>query len=554
MSAVDPAETIDDRGGRVTSVGVRRVRPHRRSPGAVAAVAAVAVLGAIAAFAAYLRLASTRAVNSDGSSSALQAWDMLHGNALLHGWTLGDASFYLTELPEYLLIEAARGLNQNVVHIAAALTYTLAVVAAAMLAKARATGREALVRVLLAIGIMLAPQLGTGTDLFLSSPDHFGTSVPIMATWLILDRARPRWYVPVITSVLLAWAEVGDMLVLTIGVLPLVIVCGLRVARAVAINREPLRDQWYDIALAGGAVVAAAVGAGVLIGVHDLGGFYAVVPHLDLSPAGTIVGTNARVTGEGLLLLAGADFLGLGTGAVTFFTVLHVAGIVLGACAIVMAAWRFARDDDLPAQLLLVGIVITVGSYLVSLRGGSILYAHDMAPVLPFAAALAGRLVGGRVLTMRLRQVLVPVLAVVFCGYLAGLGWELSHPSAPAQNQQLTSWLRAHHLRAGLSGYWASSVVTVTSGGQVSIRPVQAQGGRVVPKATLVKAAWYDPKQSSANFVVLFPGIPVYSGFTDRAAVIATFGDPAHAYRVGQYTILVWDKNLLADLPAAGQP
>jgi hypothetical protein len=552
---VDPAEMIDDRGGRVAGVGAPA---RRRSPAAVGAVAvaAVAVLGAIAAFAAYLRLASTRAVNSDGSSSALQAWDMLHGNALLHGWTLGDASFYLTELPEYMLIEAARGLNQNVVHIAAALTYTLAVVAAALLAKGRATGREALARVLVAVGIMLAPQLSTGTDLFLSSPDHFGTSVPIMAIWLILDRARPRWYVPVITAVLLAWAEAGDMLVLTIGVLPLVMVCGLRVARAVAVKHQPLRDQWYDIALAAGAVVAAVVGAGVLVGVHDLGGFYAVVPHLDLSPAGAIVGTNTRVTGEGLLLLAGADFLGLGTGtgAVTFFTVLHVAGVVLGACAIVMAAWRFARDEDLVADLLLVGVVLTVGSYLVSLRGMSIVYAHDMAPVLPFAAALAGRLAGARLLTMRLRRVVVPVLAVVFCGYLAGLGWELSHPSAPAQNQQLTSWLQAHHLRTGLSGYWASNVVTVTSGAQVSIRPIQAQGGRVVPKHTLVDGAWYDPNQSSANFVVLFPGIPVYSGFTDRAAVIATFGDPAQTYHVGQYTILVWHKNLLADLPAAGSP
>jgi hypothetical protein len=542
---------IDDRSRRVASAGVHRGRPRRRLPGALAAAG---VLGVIAAFAAYLRLASTRAVNSDGSSSALQAWDMLHGNVLLHGWMLGDASFYLTELPEYLLIEAAHGLNQDVVHIAAALTYTLAVVAAAALARGRATGREALVRVLVAVGIMLAPQLGTGTDLFLSSPDHFGTSVPIMVTWLILDRARPRWYVPVIISVLLAWAEVGDMLVLTIGVLPLVIVCGLRAGRAVAVRHQPLRDQWYDIALAAGAVVAAVAGVLVLVGVHDLGGFYAVVPHLDLSPAGTIAGTNTRVTGEGLLLLAGADFLGLGAGAVTFFTVLHLAGVVLGACAIVLAAWRFARDEDLVSHLLLAGIVLTVGSYLVSIRGESVLYAHDLAPVLPFAAALAGRLIGGRLLTMRLRRVLVPVLGVVFCGYLAGLGWELSHPSVPAQNQQLTSWLQAHHLGTGLSGYWASNVVTVTSGEQVSVRPIQAQGGRLARKPTLINDAWYDPNQSSANYVVLFPGIPVYSGFTDRAAVIATFGNPARTYHVGQYTILVWHKNLLADLPAGGQP
>ena len=43
-----------------------------------------------------------------------------------------------------------------------------------------------------------------------------------MVVWLILDRTRPRWYVPVIAGALLGWAEVADMLVLYIGVLPLV--------------------------------------------------------------------------------------------------------------------------------------------------------------------------------------------------------------------------------------------------------------------------------------------------------------------------------------------
>jgi hypothetical protein len=39
----------------------------------------------VVAVACYLRLASTRSVDSDGASQALQAWDMLHGNVLLHG-------------------------------------------------------------------------------------------------------------------------------------------------------------------------------------------------------------------------------------------------------------------------------------------------------------------------------------------------------------------------------------------------------------------------------------------------------------------------------------
>jgi hypothetical protein len=63
---------------------------------------------------------------------------------------------------------------------------------------------------------------------------------------------------------------------------------------------------------------------------------------------------------------------------------------------------------------------------------------------------------------------LVPVLlGVVLLGYLAGLVHEISQPRVPAQNQQLTSWLEAHHLRGGLSGYWQSNVITLTSGDRV---------------------------------------------------------------------------------------
>ena len=61
-------------------------------------------------------------------------------------------SFYTTELPEYMGVELIRGLGPDVVHVAAAFTYTLLVLLAGLLAKGRAKGREALIRVLIASG------------------------------------------------------------------------------------------------------------------------------------------------------------------------------------------------------------------------------------------------------------------------------------------------------------------------------------------------------------------------------------------------------------------
>ena len=115
--------------------------PARRAATACAWLAAGAFL-----YGCYLHISRTVPVDSDGAANALQAWDMLHGNLLLRGWRLSDVSFYTTELPEYMLIELARGLQPDVVHVAGAITFTLLVLLAAMLAKGRRRGREGAVR------------------------------------------------------------------------------------------------------------------------------------------------------------------------------------------------------------------------------------------------------------------------------------------------------------------------------------------------------------------------------------------------------------------------
>ena len=533
------SEPEDDQApGTTGSAGLRalRLRPW--------AVAAAWVLGVLAVFASYLLLARTRAVNSDGAGQALQAWDMLHGNLLLHGWSLGDVSYYTTELPQYMLVEFLHGLNAGVVHVAAAMTYTLATLLAVLLAKGNSTGRQAIVRMLIAVGIMLAPQLASGVNILISSPDHIGTSVPVMVVWLILDHARPRWYVPVIAGVFLGWAEVADMLVLYIGVLPLAGVCTIRVYRAVAVERKPLASQRYDMALAAAALVGAAAAALALRVIHAHGGFYMPAPDAQFVQGGTALVRNLGITVEGLLLLGGADFLGLRPTASNVFTMLHVVGVFLAAWGTWLAARRFLRDRDLVAQLLVMGVAINLAVYVLSTRANVVTQTREIAPVLPFGAALAGRLLAGRLEAAKL----MPLLLVVLLGYLAGLAHEISQPSAAAPNQQLTSWLLARHLHTGLSGYWESNIVTLTSGDRVQIRQVKPRGGRLVPSTYESKSDWYDPSRNTADFVVLSRGVAGYPGFSSERAVLATFGQPAQTYHVGSYTILVWNRNLLTEL------
>jgi hypothetical protein len=628
-----------DLGGRLRSW-------RRRWP-----VIALWLLGAVAGFTAYLMLARTRAVNSDGSSNALQAWDMLHGNLLLHGWSLTDVSFYTTELPQYMLVEFVHGLGQDVVHIAAAMTYTLAVVLAALLAKGKATGREALIRVAIAAGIMLAPQLSSGVNVLISSPDHIGTSVPMMVLWLILDRAyrpdRPRWYLPVLASLLLGWAEVADTLVLYIGVLPLALVCAVRVVRSVLVGKQPLAAQRYDLAFVVGPLIAAALAALTLHLIHAAGGFYSPSPIFQFASLGTIIHRHLRLTAEGLLLLGGADFFGLHRGVSTALIALHLVGVLLAAAGVVLAArhflhatYRFSpsatpqaqdntpanghapardgapanghapardsapamdgaqakdrgqppgqsqsrgRDQDIVVQVLLVAIVINVVAYALSTHAASLPAAREISPVLPFSAALAGRMLAPRLAAFslagsrlagsrlagsrlagsrlaaprstaprpaatRIGRIALPVLALVLLGYVVGLVHEAVQPSVPAQNQRLTTWLAAHHLHGGLSGYWQSNVVTLTSADNVQIRAVSSVRDRLVRGVLESDSTWFNPAHHYANFVVFAPGAPGYTGFHAPQATVATFGPPARTYHVGRDTVLVWNYNLLTRL------
>src|SRR5271155_4309823 len=141
-------------------------RPVRERPPAVPAVVRRRLLATVAAtagvvllFVAYLQVSRTYAVNSDSANIMLMSWDMLHGNVLLHGWYLSDVSFITTELPQYLTLERLFGLHADTAHIAAAMTYTLVVVLAVLLARGSAAGnwvgqgetsrREAAARMLL---------------------------------------------------------------------------------------------------------------------------------------------------------------------------------------------------------------------------------------------------------------------------------------------------------------------------------------------------------------------------------------------------------------------
>ncbi|MGO8957128.1 MAG: hypothetical protein ACLQFR_07155 [Streptosporangiaceae bacterium] len=527
--------------GRATRREQRsRQRRPARWPVRIAASGAWLLAGLVL-FSCYLHISRTVPANSDGSSNVLQAWDMLHGNPLLRGWVLSDVSFYTTELPQYMLVELARGLTPDVVHIAAAATYTMLVLLAARLAKGAARGTLGLLRVALAAGIMIAP-LQPSAHVLLLEPDHVGSVVPVLLVFLLIDRAGRSWLVPLLVFLLLAWALVADQIVLITGVGPVVFVTLARAYEAVIRQRAKARTAWFELALAAAALAAVWAARRAVALIEARGGFRVWPVSGVLAPFGQLPHNLLQVL-QGLLVLFGADFPGQPVGFGAAAGMLHLAGIGLAGWAVCAAVRRFPRSP-LAVQLLAVAILLSLVAYLLGPNAGQPDSSREFAAVLPLGAALAGRLLARRLHKARL----MPALSVVLAAELAAAAGVVARPAVPAQNQALAGWLAARRLDYGLADYWLANSVTADSGGRVAVRAIKV-GHVVRPYLWEAEPSWYSAQSHVANFVVLpSSGSGPWNLAPSATAVLGAFGQPAKVYFLPDYTVLVWNSNLLGSL------
>ena len=511
------------------------------------------VLAAAALFAVYLRLSRTVPENSDEANVLLVASDMLHGNLLLHGWYLTDVSFYTTEVPQYALLEIFFGVHPDTAHIAAAMSYTLVVVLAVLVARGGFTSRAAVIRLLIAAGIILAPQLGPGVTALILTIGHIGTAVPVLLIFLLLDRAPERWWVPVLAGLGLAWVLVADQLVLIVAIVPLAVVCALRVLEAAVRGRSLSRafaTRRYDLSLIAAAAAAAGLAWVAERVLRALGG-YVVAP---VPFTFTLHDFPANLHSLWAVpQIFGADYRGLAGGP--FYTaLLHMVSLALVGLALLLLARRFFSGAALVDQVLGVAIVGNIALFVLTSAGSE--GPHEIAVVAPFGAALAARMLAGPraagaraagPLARRARAVAYGAGLVVLVGYLGGLAHDVVQPASPPAFARVASWLQAHHLRYGLGGYWESGIVTVQTDGQVKVRALLK--ATLGPDLWLAKPAWYDPTAQQANFVVLSSTPGFKNNWEPRAVISKYFGRPAHVYNFGPYTVMVWDRNILSDVP-----
>jgi len=484
--------------------------------------------GAAAVFALYLRIATAGTTSSDPANNAMQAWDMLHGHLLLHGWILGDVTFYTFELPLMALAELIFGLHTIAVHVTVALVLLIVTGCAVAIAVTDSRGAARVVRAGVVVAVLAAPALVVSDFwITLGFPDHTGTIVFLLVACLLIDRAfNVRYSAPLLCAVLVA-GQIGDVTVRYVTVPAVIVVCAYRVLAA-----RKLRTR--DAANLVAAAVSLPLATGVRALMLHLGAYQMDPPQTRIAPYSQW-GQNAAYTWHSLRMLFGTvaepNTGSAGRTAIFGFACLAVATAGGGR---VLWRWRRARRAE---QLLLVAIVINIVVYLIS-TVPTPETPHDIVGVLA-----AGAILGARALVpdrLRGRRTALAAVSAAVIAALLPLSLTATRATQVPPLAGLTAWLKAHGLRYGLGGYWNGSAVTLQSGDQVRVRSVVVIGGQITPDPWENNTAFFDPSQHYANFVVF------HVADTDLGANMeGLFGKPVSASRVGNFDVLIYDWNVL---------
>ena len=463
---------------------------------------------------------------------------MLHGHLPLHGWILGDATYYTFDLPLMALVELFFGLHNIAVHVAVALTYLIVTACAVAIAVPGSKGASRAVRAGVVAAVLAAPVL-IASDIWitLGFPDHTGTTVFLLVACLLIDRAPARWFTAPALCLILVAGQIGDVTVRYVAVPAIIVVCAYRV-----LARRTIRSGDAAILVAAAASLPLATALRALM--RHFGAYLMVSPKTFLAPYSQW-GQNAAYTWDSIKMLFGIQ-AAPDAGPVGLAAIFGFACLAVAVAGVLRVLWRWRRASR-AEQLLLVAIVANIVVYLVSTLPVP-KSPHDIVAVLPAGAILGARAVAPARITGRLTALAATCVAVVAALLPLSLQAAARAPQVPPV-AALTAWLEAHGLRYGLGGYWDSSVVTLQSGGQIVVHAVEENGRQITPYTWETNLFWYNPSQHYANFVIF-----EVSGSSLGTHAMRYFGTPVSVNRVRSWDVAIYDTNVLRQVGAPVLP
>jgi hypothetical protein len=517
----------------------------------------VALIGLCAIAAFTPRVARVYPVSSDDATGVLEADAVLRGNVFLSGWTLSNVSFVTTDLPFYVAGVAIAGMRPSLLRDVPVAVYMAAVAVGAALARGRIGGGRALLG-MTAMLVLLCLPAGGLAEFVTKGYIRVGTTLGAFAALLALDvpvgrpigRARLVAFAVLLTMTLLA-----DSFALVTVVLPVLFASAFGARR----DRPYGEIKLWAVSLTALASVAAARGLSALI---EWFGGYRVVPFglldfLAYRDSLRAISRNVLALVENLPSLYRCAFPEEFTTTASFVWL----GCLIGP---LFLFWAFCRraaalfprrqparayPADFIGDVLWLAAMLCLAAYLASSIPKDRTTTRYMVPfVLCVAVA------GGRVLAERASgfQTAVVALALLGTSYAFTVRADLRKPTAPDHAVYLADWLAGRGLRYGYAPFWGASIVTVSSGGRVAVRPIfvraiSPERHKIVPLPWMTDARWFADELATFVVIEIGQGAAYQFGVTERNCV-TSFGAFKKRYDVGPYTVLVWDHDLRPQL------
>jgi hypothetical protein len=503
---------------------------------------AVAAIG-FAAVVAVLYNVARRAIatESDMATLVLEARSVLDGHLMLGGWRMLYDSFWTVEVPFYVIGVLIAGIDPVLLFLVPAVLAALLLTAAVLIARQGRRGGPAVAAVGTVVALIGLPS-NTWAVLLLHAGWHIGTMLWCLIAFAALRGGRwgVGWWVAVL---FLTAGMLGDLQTLALGLGP------VAVAGIVASART---RRWLAGAPALTAAIAGFAGWWVIHTAATAGGGYQTgsinlhaTPDQMHANVANIPGWLTQVFGTGTGTW-GNTGVPAALGVVRYVALAAVLAAVAIALASILVgivtgnpgrpgtdqSWRV---DDVLVLACLADLVFYVYAGQTSDPG----YLRYLAPFAVFGAVLAGRTAG------RAAERLGPGavrrgLAVAGIALIAVFGTSLAitsaQPTRPITGADLAAFLTGHGLTNGVGTYWPASMTTVASGGTVTIRPVTANGGKLVRYDRQSTTDWYTGQQF--QFLVFDTANPW--GGVDEGSAKATFGPFQNSYRIGSYEVLTW--------------
>jgi hypothetical protein len=500
------------------------------------------------------------ATTGDAATALLEGESIASGHVLLQGWALSLDSFWTLEALCYAIAVRVDGVHLYLLHLIPAIVAMVVVFLGIFIAaegRSRRGGVVGAVAVLVLLGLP-SPVLAY---FFLQGPWHITTALAVLIALALTMRSHRR-SAQLAASFVLAFALLSDSATVFLGVLPIFGVGLFQLLR----TRKFRDGAPYMLTSLLALVLALAIHE---IG-HALGMFTLVNRSLVVSPKQLshnvflLVHRIPALFGVGDLPLSSLSQGALGFQVVRAILLLlvlvtFVVGIYRTSRAIIRL--RHAREPLSPARcidgVLLFGLLGDIAFYIVGSANGHVEFTKYLTAGVIFLVIFCARSLGEfaerqghRVDARHVRRVdarsvgvwigsAVVACCVLVCGYQFVAQ---AMKTAPGQKtHQLTIFLASHHLGNGIGSYPIASLVSVDSSLRNMVRPVEANGAKVIVSFDRQRDnSWY----VGANFRYLIYDTTVPWHGVDLASATKTFGRPKKIFVVGPYRILAWDHPL----------